>query len=121
MEITTNLKFGRRLRLRRHRDFQRLLTRGRRARDQRLEIWVLPNGLGHSRFGLIVGRKHGGAVRRNQIKRLLRESFRLIRPELPGALDIACAPRVGAEIALEGVMESLARLTSRLAQQIASD
>jgi ribonuclease P protein component len=29
------------------------------------------------RFGVVVGRKVGGAVRRNRIKRLLREFFRL--------------------------------------------
>ena len=29
------------------------------------------------RFGAVVGRKVGGAVRRNRIKRLLREFFRL--------------------------------------------
>lgn len=29
------------------------------------------------RFGTVVGRKVGGAVRRNRIKRLLREFFRL--------------------------------------------
>ena len=29
------------------------------------------------RFGMVVGRKAGGAVRRNRIKRLLREFFRL--------------------------------------------
>jgi ribonuclease P protein component len=41
-----------------------------------------------SRFGLAVGRKVGCAVRRNRIKRVLREFFRLNWPELPEAVDI---------------------------------
>ena len=82
-----------------------------------MQVWVLPNGLEHSRFGLIVGRKHGGAVRRNRIKRVLREGFRLSRCDLPNGLDIACAPRVGAKIELDKAIESLVRLTEQLARR----
>jgi len=34
-------------------------------------------GLDHARLGLSVSSKQGGAVRRNRIKRILREEFRL--------------------------------------------
>ena len=108
--------FPRRLRLRRHGDFRRLLKQGRRSGDRRLLIWALPNELEYTRLGLVVGRKHGNAVRRNRIKRVIREAFRLSRSHLPNGLDLACAPRVGAEITLRETIESLARVTERLAR-----
>ncbi len=45
------------------------------------------NDVGHCRLGLSVSRRVGKAVRRNRIKRLLREAFRLIQHELPGGVD----------------------------------
>lgn len=99
-----------------HADFERILKDGRRATDQRLTLWVLPNGLSHPRLGLIVGRKYGGAVQRNRFKRLLREAFRLQQHELPAGFDLVCAPRPGTTADLAGCKESLLRLAVRLAR-----
>lgn len=44
-------------------------------------IFSQPNQLSHPRIGVTVTKKVGGAVRRNRIKRLVREAFRL-HPEL---------------------------------------
>lgn len=108
----------RRLRLCGRRQFEQLFKQGRRTADRRLSVWALPNDLGYSRLGLVIGRKHGGAVRRNRIKRVLREAFRLSRSELPRGLDIVCKPRVGADINLSEAIESLARVMGRLARTL---
>src|SRR5688500_3710732 len=48
-----------------------------------LTVYALPNELGYPRLGMSVGRKVGTAVRRNRIRRLIRESFRLLQHDLP--------------------------------------
>jgi len=70
-------------------------------------VYAIANELAVTRLGLSVGRKHGGAVRRNRIKRLLREAFRLERPTLPIGLDLVVVPRAGATWTLENSRTSL--------------
>ncbi len=71
-------------RLRANADFQRLRSGGRTLFHPLLVISALPNGLEHSRFGFVVGRRIGKAVVRNQIKRRMREAVRVRMQE--GAL-----------------------------------
>lgn len=121
MSAPRGFSFPSRLRLRRRAEFQRVMDLGKRAGDQRLQIWALPNNLSHPRLGLVVGRQHGNALRRNRIKRILREAFRLSREDLPAGLDFACAPRAGASIELQEAIESLAGIARRLARKFAND
>jgi ribonuclease P protein component len=120
MAAAENFRFPRRLRLRRRDEFKRLFRAGKRVGDQRLQVWAVPNDLEYSRFGLVVGRRHGNACRRNRIKRVLREAFRLCRAEMPVGLDIACAPRVGVDVKLAPMIESLLRVGQRLALRLRS-
>ncbi len=65
------------------RQFQMTQRSGVKRIAHPLQISVLPNDLPHWRLGLSIGRRLGGAVRRNELKRLLRESFRLSQHDLP--------------------------------------
>jgi ribonuclease P protein component len=46
-------------------------------------VFGLPSDLAHPRLGLSVGSRVGTAVRRNRVKRLLREAFRALHDDLP--------------------------------------
>jgi ribonuclease P protein component len=57
------------------------------------QVYARPNDLGHSRIGLVVGKKVAKrAVRRNYIKRSVREWFRLNRHQL-GSIDYVVRAR----------------------------
>lgn len=87
-------------RIRRKSEIQQVLERGWRRRTAHLVVLVLPRTEEPSRLGLAVSRKVGDAVRRNRVKRRLRDSFRrrlrrllagrpadLLLQALPGAAD----------------------------------
>lgn len=105
--------FSRRTRLRKQAEFVRVLRRGRRLIDGRITLWGLENQTGATRLGLTVSRRHGDAVQRNRLKRILREAFRLSRARLPAGWDLVCRPRIGADIDRAGAIESLVRLARR--------
>lgn len=56
-------------------------------------VFGRPNGLGWTRLGLSVGKRVGGAVRRNRVKRLLREAFRLEQHVLAPGFDLVVTVR----------------------------
>jgi len=87
------LSYPRHLRLVHKRDFERVYRDGLRARGATLLIVGSPNGLPHSRLGLSVGKAiWKGAVERNRVRRIFRESFRLSQHDLPPGLDLILIP-----------------------------
>ncbi len=56
-------------------------------------VYGVPNDLGYMRLGLSVSRRAGNAVKRNRVKRLLREAFRLQRHDWPSGYDLVVVVR----------------------------
>ena len=66
------------LRLRANSDFQRVRKQGKSVANPLLVLIQSTNPDGNTRFGFAVGKKVGGAVVRNKVKRRLREHTRLM-------------------------------------------
>ncbi|MCX7805800.1 MAG: ribonuclease P protein component [Planctomycetota bacterium] len=93
----SGFRFRRAQRLRKSSRFDRVFARGRAFRTPLLTVCAIPNGMGMTRMGISVGRRFGDAVRRNKVKRMCREAFRLAQHELPRGLDLVIIPRPGVE------------------------
>lgn len=107
--------------LRRADDFRAVYDFRRSVSDGRLLVYARPNGLAYLRLGLSVSRKVGPAHRRNRLRRLYREAFRLTRHEMPTGLDLILIPRGAAEPTLEELKRSLPHLVRQLARRIARE
>lgn len=83
---------GRRQRILKTGEFRAVYAARGRAGDGRLVVYARPNGLGMTRLGVSVGKRCGNAVRRNRIKRLIREAFRQVRAEFPVGYDVVVVP-----------------------------
>lgn len=64
-------------------DFRRVRARGKSWAHPFAILRALPNTLPHNRYGFSVSKRLGGAVVRNRVKRLLRESVRTLAKEQP--------------------------------------
>jgi len=109
--------FPRRLRLTHDREFQAVFDARVRQGKHPIVVHGRPNELGHCRLGLSVSRKVNAAVRRNRIKRLLREAFRLLQHELPGSYDLVVVARAHEPRDLTWYQEALRECAASIHQQ----
>lgn len=112
--------FGRELRIRKPREFDRVYAARIYAADDVLVINGDANGLDHPRLGLSVSKKAGNAVMRNRWKRLIREAFRLSLERLPPGIDLIVRPQKATEPDFSAISRSLPALAARIARRVQS-
>jgi len=88
----TLFSFPKTVRLRKRGDFQSLKSKSKRFVGKCACIDYRPSINGVSRLGITASGKYGNSCERNRFKRLAREAFRKMRPEL-SPFDIHIVPR----------------------------
>lgn len=88
------LKRHERIRKRSH--YITIYQQGVTRESRHFKITLLPNTVQWSRIGITVGRRIGNAVKRNLVKRRLREYFRLHKAVMPRSHDIVFTAKPGA-------------------------
>lgn len=82
-------RFPKAQRLRRSEDIQQVLKSGRRLAMGGLQLLALRKpGAEEARAGFIVKRRMGCAVRRNLMKRRMREAYREVKTRVDGGCDL---------------------------------
>ena len=89
--------FQKESRLRKVAEFQRVYSGRCSVTDAVFIVYIAQNELARPRIGLSVSRKVGNSVTRNRWKRLIRETFRLERNNLPQGFDFIVIPKRGIE------------------------
>jgi ribonuclease P protein component len=94
--VTATFNFPPELRLTDKPAFDRVFAAATSSRDRFFTVLATSNELAHPRLGLVVSRKVSRkAVRRNRIRRVVRESFRAIQHDL-SACDLVVLARPAA-------------------------
>ena len=88
-------------------EFVLLYATGSKRTAGPLLIHTLANTCNYSRLGLSVPKRVGNAVKRNRIKRLCREAFRLTQHDFPSSVDILITVRPHAALTLLEYQELL--------------
>ena len=79
-------------RLKKEKDFNLVFKKGKRLYSESLTVIYFPSK--EIKAGFAVSKKHGKSVKRNRIKRLLRESFRSFIPFLGQNFFFVFIPKV---------------------------
>lgn len=85
--------------LKKQADFNKLFKSGKRLFSSSLTVIYAPAE--KTTMGISVGKKHGKSVQRNRIKRLIREAFRSVQPQLKKQYSFVLIPKVLQEYSFE--------------------
>lgn len=79
--------------LTKNKEFHRVYSRGKYAASAFLVVYFLKNGLDTVRLGITTSKKVGNAVKRNRMRRLIKENIRQNYDKLPKGIDLVIVAR----------------------------
>ncbi len=92
--------------LKQNHEFRRLYSKGRNAASPYFAVYCRKTGRPYSRLGLTTGVKLGNAVKRNRVRRRMRELYRTNESKLRPGYDIVMVARTRAIFARYSDLES---------------
>ncbi len=100
--------------LKKNKDFKRLYYKGKSFASSVVVVYVMKNKSNQNKIGITVSKKLGNAVKRNRVKRRLREAYRLIEESLkPGYNIVIVARSKSAFVKFEILKKSLLELLEK--------
>ncbi|MGN0817469.1 MAG: ribonuclease P protein component [Candidatus Coproplasma sp.] len=103
------------VRLKKNTDFQKLFRRGKRVFSPCITLLYVPSD--RQIMGIALSKKHGKAVKRNRIKRLIRAAYDKNVAILSENFSIVVMPKVQEEYSFEEIEKSLLTCFKRLNSQ----
>jgi len=85
--------FGKRSRLTEGADFERVFKEGKHVGSDRIAARVVANELGRPRLGFVTPRAIGAHPKRNRVRRVMREAYRLNQGMLAAGVDVVFMPK----------------------------
>ncbi len=103
-------RFGKEEKIRKRSDYLTVYEQGVRKHSNHFTVIVCNNRESMKRLGIAVSKKVGGAVKRNRIKRLVREFFRLNKQRLPSQDIVVIGKKFTQALTYRNVCVELERL-----------
>ena len=69
-------------------EFKNLFSKGKFYYGEYVHMYIKKNNLSYNKFGIAISKKQGKAVKRNRIKRLIRESYKNIENKIEKGISI---------------------------------
>lgn len=89
--------------------FLQVYKKGKRVYHKNYILYYLPTHLDSNRLGIKVGKKLAGAVQRNRIRRLIKESYRLLETDIKVGFDFIFVAKEGA-LAADSLHETMSAM-----------
>ena len=100
------------IRLKKQKDFDLVFKKGKRLYSESLTLIYLPAK--NQKVGFAVSKKHGKSVRRNRIKRLLREAYRSYGYNSNNNFFFVFIPKIKEEYSFNVFKKEIENLLSKL-------